>query len=134
MREKSGPTIKISPEELAELKARIEKLEAKLERKEMAKERETKIKAEIKSFIKEMSQKPSFAPPVQTRDEAKEIEKFSRPEQVGALVNLAFEKGISYAVKVAMELQNPAILDEFHDTLVDKYYQYLVEQNVIKPF
>jgi hypothetical protein len=75
---------------------------------------------------------PSFAPPSKVRDEAREIEKFSRPEQVGALISLALEKGILYAVSVAKNLKNPAILDEFHDVLVDKYFQILLEKRVIK--
>lgn len=125
--------IEIPKEELEELKERVKKLEAQLEKEKIPEEKAKIVKKEIGDFIKEMGKTPSFAPPLKLRDEAKEIEKFSRPEQVGALISLVFEKGLKYAVEVAKELNNPAILDEFHDTLVDKYYQVLIEEHVIEP-
>ena len=35
-------------------------------------------------------------------------------------------------ISVANDIDNPAILDEFHDTLVDRYYQELVDKKIIK--
>jgi len=117
--------------ELEKLRKRIEKLEGKIEKKEK-KERERIIKEEIKKYIKASQKTPSFAPPAKLRDEAQEIEKFSRPEQVGALISLVFEKGLAYAVSVAQNLKNPAVLDEFHDTLVDCYYEILLKEGILK--
>jgi len=117
--------------EIGEIKERIEKLGTQLE-KVGEKEKEKIIKQTIEDYIKEIQKIPSFSPPSQIRDEAKEIEKFSRPEQVGALVSLALEKGLQYAISVAKNLKNPAILDEFHDVIVDRYFEILVEQHVIK--
>ena len=51
---------------------------------------------------------------------------------MGALVSLVFEKGLDAAVSVAKQLENPAILDEFHDILADRYYKELVEKKIIK--
>jgi len=48
------------------------------------------------------------------------------------LVTLVSEKGLNEAISVALALDNPAILDEFHDTLVDHYYQVLVEKEIVK--
>lgn len=124
----------ISREEIKVLKERIERLEAQIEKEKIPEKKEEIVKREIKTYLKELQKTPSFAPPVATRDEVKEIEKFSRGEQVGALISLAFEKGLPKAVSIAKALKNPAILDEFHDTLVDLYYQTLVEKGIIKPF
>jgi len=129
---KENLKIEISQRELQELKRKIEELESKLQKENNKGKKEMLVKEKIKEYIKETQKKPSFAPPLKLRDEAKEIEKFSAPEQVGALISLAFEKGIHYAISVAKNLKNPAILDEFHDVLVDKYFQILVEKRVIR--
>ena len=47
--------------------------------------------------------------------------------------SLVFEKGLDAAVSVAKQLENPAILDEFHDILADRYYKELVDKKIIKP-
>jgi len=49
------------------------------------------------------------------------------------LVNLVFEEGLEKAISLARKLNNPAVLDEFHDVLVDNYYNFLVEKKIIKP-
>ncbi|PJE64894.1 MAG: hypothetical protein COU90_00030 [Candidatus Ryanbacteria bacterium CG10_big_fil_rev_8_21_14_0_10_43_42] len=53
-------------------------------------------------------------------------------EQISALVEIALSKGVSAAVKVARELKNPHLLDDFHDALVDEYYDKLVKAREIK--
>jgi hypothetical protein len=90
------------------------------------------VKQEIKSYLRELQQTPAFASPPTTRDEAKEIAKFEPSQQVGALVSLVFQKGLPQAISVVRALNNPAILDEFHDTLVDHYYKILLEKKILK--
>jgi sugar-specific transcriptional regulator TrmB len=126
------PKIEISELELKELKGRIEKLESQLEREKTKEGKEKIIKERIREYFKEVQKTPTFAPSSKVRDEAKEIERFSKSEQVGALVSLALEKGLDYAISVAKNLKNPAILDEFHDVIADRYFQILVEKRVIK--
>jgi glutamyl-tRNA reductase len=121
----------IFTKDIERLRKRIERLAPKIEKKQ-AKEIEKIIREEIKNYLKEIQKTPHFAPPTKVRDEAKEIEKFSKTEQVGALISLTFEKGLSYAVSVAKSLKNPAILDEFHDTLVDCYYEVLIKEGILK--
>ena len=53
-------------------------------------------------------------------------------EQVLALVEIALAKGVVDAVKVARQLKNPHLLDDFHDALVDEYYDKLVGAREIK--
>ncbi len=118
--------------EIEELKKRIEKLEARLERKKIPEEREKIIKQEIKAYLQRIQKMPSFAAPRTARDEAKEIAVLPPSQQVGALISLVFEKSLKEAISIARTLNNPAILDEFHDILVDRYYQTLVEKGILK--
>jgi len=120
--------------EIKILKERIEKLEVQLKKEKeiVPEEKEKMVKQKIKSYLQEIQQTPVFAPPPATRDEAKEIAKFEPSQQVGVLVSLVFEKGLPEAISVARALDNPAILDEFHDSLVDRYYETLIEKGILK--
>jgi len=120
------------PEVIEELKERLEKLESQLKRERIPEEKEKMVKQEIKSYLQELQQTPTFASPTATRDEAEEIAKFEPDQQVGSLISLVFEKGLPEAISVARALDNPAILDEFHDTLVDRYYEILLEKKILK--
>jgi len=118
--------------EVKELKTRIEKMEAKIAKEKVPEKKEAIIKEEIRAYLQELQKTPSFALPSSARDETEEIKEFSRGEQVGTLISLVFEKGLKEAVSVARALNNPAILDEFHDTLIDLYYNMLLEKGVLK--
>jgi len=141
MVEEQYPTSEIKPEkeipaaeypEIKELKERLEKLEAQLKKERVSEEKEKMVKQEIKNYLQELQRMPTFAPPPTTRDEAEEIAKFEPDQQIGSLISLVFEKGLPEAISVARALDNPAILDEFHDTLVDHYYQVLLEKKILK--
>lgn len=119
--------------EIEVLRERVEKLEVRLEKEAIPEEKEKMVKQEIKEYLQELQQTPATAAPVATRDEADEIKKFPASQQVGVLISLVFEKGLSEAIAVAKNLNNPAILDEFHDVLVDRYYRTLIEKKIIKP-
>ena len=118
--------------QIKELQAKVEKLEGQLEHEQSAEKKEQIVKDEIKNYLQELQQTPPSAAPVATRDESEEISKFPANQQVGALLSLVFEKGLEQAVAVAKSLGNPAIMDEFHDLLVDQYYEELLKQKIIK--
>jgi len=130
--EKKEEALKIEFSEIEKLKERIQEIESQV-LKAKPESREKLIKEEIRKYLEELQETPSFAPPTNVRDEAKEISKFPPSQQVGALISLVFEKGLKEAISVARQLQNPAILDEFHDTLVDQFYEKLVKEKIIKP-
>lgn len=123
---------KIEYPEIQEFKERLERLEAKIEKEKTPIEKEKIIKQEIKQYLQELQKTPSFALPPITRDEIEEISKFEPSQQVGCLISLVFEKGLTKAISLARALDNPAILDEFHDTLVDRYYEMLIEKKILK--
>ncbi len=118
--------------EVVELRERLKKLETKLGKESTSQEKERLTKQEIKAYLQELQQVPLPPTSTKTRDEADEIKSFEPSQQVGALVTLVSEKSLNEAISVALALNNPAILDEFHDTLVDHYYQILVEKEIVK--
>lgn len=130
--EKIPKTENLKNPELLEIEERIKKIKPQIEKEKFPSDRETLIKNEIKKYLQEIQKTPDFAPPVSTRDEVKEISRLEPSQQVGALVSLVFEKGLLKTVSLALALDNPAILDEFHDLLVDRYYQMLVEKGILK--
>jgi len=123
---------KIEQLEIKELKERLEKLEFQLEKEKIPERKEKIVKQEIKSYLQELQKSPSFTPPLTTQDEAKEIAKFELNQQVGALISLVFTKGLPQTISIANALNNPAVLDEFHDILIDRYYQTLIEKGILK--
>ena len=48
------------------------------------------------------------------------------------LVNIAFSSGIESAVAKARKMNDPYILDAFHDLLVDRLYKELVKRGKLK--
>jgi len=112
--------------EIATLKTRLAQLEYRQTPEKTELSKETVIRQEIKDYIKEAQEISPVNSPRTTRDEAKEIAQFEPSQQLGALIDIALQKGMSHAVSVAKDLNNPAILDELHDTLVDQYYDKLL--------
>ncbi len=118
-------------QELAEKKQELEK------RKEIRPEREM-----IKEAIKEKTEKPqpssgkiqkkTLPPKKASTKKAKQIKEEKKERQIKLLTDLAFEKGVTHATEVARKLDDAYILDEFHDSLTDELYNYLVEQQKLK--
>ena len=48
--------------------------------------------------------------------------------QIEVLVELAFKEGLSKAIEEAKKLDDPFLLDKFHDTLANELYQELIEK------
>ena len=53
-------------------------------------------------------------------------------EKLQHLVNLAFEQGLLMAIDHARKMNDPYLLDAFHDVLADKLYQELVAQHKLE--
>lgn len=58
-------------------------------------------------------------------------EKQHAPE-IEALIQIAFDKGITKAIEEAKAKNDPHLLDDFHDAIIDRFYQKLVEAGKIK--
>lgn len=99
---------------------------------ELSKEKEREI---LKEVTGERIQKAQPLPPGQQKvvaQKVQQIRKQPKERQIQLLIELAFEKGIIQAVEVAKQLDNPYLLDEFHDALVDQLYNKLVEMGKLK--
>ncbi len=53
-------------------------------------------------------------------------------DKIQELVNIAFNQSIEEAVKTVSKLNNPALIDAFHDVLVDQLYNTLLERGKLK--
>ena len=52
-----------------------------------------------------------------------------RKEQLNLLVGIALSESISLAASLASQLDNPYLIDELHDVLVDNFYEELSKRN-----
>lgn len=100
--------------------------------REIIPEREVEEKPEIISEEKkeEIVEKPIIKEEIVK--EAKEIKALDKENQVKTLCDLALQKGLDYSIKVARSLNNAYVLDEFHDTLIDKLREQLIKKGKLK--
>lgn len=142
------PDLLSTEEEVKKLREELAKKEA-----ELAKMREERPKVEIPPIVKkeipkekekiekvvERPVKPLKAPPkavklpfkIQDEELIRDLQHvmaLEKPKQVKMLVYLAFKKGVNHAASIALQLKDPYLLDEFHDTLVDQLYDLLVKR------
>lgn len=65
--------------------------------------------------------------PADVKADAERVKGIEKNQQIKNLVDLAFVKGAAHATEVVRNLDNPYLIDEFHDTLVDQMRQKLIE-------
>jgi hypothetical protein len=113
---------------------KIKKAEAlkKSEIKELGPEKEKEILKEALSQHIERIQSITPAQQQAITRAAQQIKDQPKERQIQLLINLAFEKSVIEAIEVAKGLDNPYLIDELHDTLVDKLYNKLVEEGKLK--
>lgn len=120
-----------------EIKWLEQRLEAK--RHELGASTEAKPEKElVKDIIKEELAPPQapLPPPAPLNPGAAGDVEFEEEKEhsviVDDLVNDALTNGIAHALKMAEALKNPHLLDDFHDTLADKYYDKLLASRKLK--
>lgn len=100
------------------------------ERKEGAAEKEESY-SKILSKIK--AQAPAADDATVTGDAQAVSEEDNVEAKINSLVNLAMQKGIPHAVKVARHLEDNYVLDEMHDRLLaDELHDALVAKGLLK--
>lgn len=112
-------------EEYEKIKEAVEK-EKDLERQ---KEKQRPATAEEKPLFRRQAAQAQL----KTKKTAGKAKDPDVSHQIAVLVSLAFDKGIYQAVKKAQNLNNPYLLDRFHDTLVNELYDQLVKHKKVKP-
>jgi hypothetical protein len=119
-----------SAAEMVDNKAKtLEFKEEKLEKKEGAVEKEaaySKILSKVKTTATSADKSIS--------DDAKSTNAEKNAEsKIEKLVQLAMQKGVIHAVKVARHLDNNYVLDEFHDRLmVEELHDALIKRGLIR--
>ncbi len=104
--------------------------EGVVERKEGAVEKDDAY-AKIVSKIQSPSPQTTAADVTQDADQAGKL--MDAQSRINNLVDVAMQKGVLHAVKVAKHLDDNYILDEFHDRLVaDELHDALMEKGLIK--
>lgn len=86
------------------------------------------IKSEGKKEEKEKKKEINIARRIKISD----LEKMSKESQIKTLCDIALEEGINPAIDMAKKLNNPYVLDELHDVLVDKLYKELIEKGKLE--
>lgn len=119
----------LTPEQLHNRAKEIyeQKMEIKKEQGPEISEEERKIREEIAEMLK-------TPPPAHIQDEvSEEVQKLLTLDdqaQIAELIKLVFTKDIIFALKVLRGMQNPAVVDAFHDLLAqDQLYYKLLKQN-----
>jgi len=107
----------------------------KLTAKEKTPEKQVESGAAIKT--KESLPAPSVPPPSsKPLPKAGLIEadfiNLDEDQKLKILIDLALEKSVDEAIKMAQATDNAHLVDKLHDTLKDEYYQQLLEKKKIK--
>lgn len=100
--------------------------------KELSPEKEKEILKEALSQHIERIQPITRAQQQTITQAAQQIKDQPKERQIQLLINLAFEKSVIEAIEVARGLDNPYLVDELHDTLIDELYNKLVEEGKLE--
>ncbi|MFH1129262.1 MAG: hypothetical protein V1686_00800 [Patescibacteria group bacterium] len=63
---------------------------------------------------------------------AQKLKDEPKERQIQLLTQMAVDKGVIEAVNIARNLDNPYLLDAFHDALIDHFYNQLIEKGKLK--
>ena len=84
------------------------------------------------SSLSALQSSSAASPLAQVKEKAGELKRYEKTQQLKGLIDIAFQKGISYAVDVVKEMDNPFLMDELHDVLVDELHKELVERGKLE--
>lgn len=99
-------------------------------RKEEVKEREAKEK--IKEFVKNLSEEIKNIPQVQREVEIHKENLGEVSNILAQAVYLALEEGLLEGLIFIKKLNNPYLLDAFHDLLAGHFFEALLRHNKLK--
>jgi len=93
-----------------------------------------KQKEILKDVVYEKVMNAQYTPIQQqaVQQQTQKLKDEPKERQIELLIQMAFDKSVVEAVGVAKGLDNPYLLDAFHDALVDKLYNKLIEQGKLK--
>lgn len=74
----------------------------------------------------------SLPQPTEVKADTEKFKGVEKNQQLKGLVDLAFTKGVAHATEVVRNLDNPYLMDEFHDTLIDEFHKKLVDEGKLE--
>jgi len=126
----------VAQQEIAELEQKLaEKKKELIEKNEPERHNRELIKEIIKEKIEIPKLPKTKTAPLSQKlviKKVKQLKTEKKERQIELLTDLALERGVIHAAEVAKKLDSPYILDEFHDSLVDELYDYLMKQGKLK--
>lgn len=127
------PTIE---QEIAQLEKQIQEKKASLGQKAETKEEMPAEKEILREVVGEKIQQQAPAYQVQAKSDDKTSGvSYLLPElkeKIQELINIVFNKSLNEGISEAVKSQNPALIDAFHDVLVDELYDALVERKKLE--
>jgi len=131
----TGATIE---QEIAQLEKQLQEKKANLEQqpeqKELPSDKET-----LREVVGEKIQQhaPTYIPkpvsPQAQTDGGASYLVGELKDKVQELVNHVFQNSLEQGIKEAVKSNNPALIDAFHDVLVDQLYDALLERKKVDP-
>ena len=130
----SGVTIE---QEIAQLEKQLQEKKANLEQqpehKELLPDREI-----LREVVGEKIQQnaPAYLPKPATQTQTDDSASYlvgEMKEKIQELVNHVFQNSLEQGIKEAVKSNNPALIDAFHDVLVDQLYDALLERKKVDP-
>lgn len=98
-----------------------------IEQKRIPVEEEEAIEKQLRKEIEAMQLSPELQEEALVK--AKKIEFLGEKEKLEQLMKIAKERGLEFAVKVAKDMNDPYILDIFHDILAKEgFYKKFLKQ------
>ena len=128
-----NPTLE---QEIADIEQRLAEKKAELGKEEVGAALKEQVQEKVPEYLPRPSaeiepqriEQPSPTLPAQPIAEPPSYFSEELKSKVQELVNMAFAKSIEEAVKEASKSNNPALIDAFHDVLVDQLYNTLIER------
>ncbi|TSC75187.1 MAG: Uncharacterized protein G01um101444_33 [Parcubacteria group bacterium Gr01-1014_44] len=116
----------ILEQEIADIEQKLVEKKAELNKDEVHIVVKEKIQEKVPEYqsVAPATPSPTAQAPSYLSDELK--------DKIQELVNIAFTQSIEEAVKTVTKLNNPALIDAFHDVLVDQLYNTLIERGKLK--
>jgi len=128
--------------EIASLEEKLKEKRAALGHNERGPEAITNDKEIIRDIITDQIQDVTLKAPIEPSagPAVPPIQNIPTPDSsadpvaghVQVLVQIALGKGIKEAIEAAVQTNNPALIDAFHDTLVDQLYDELVARKKVE--
>lgn len=128
----SGATIE---QEIAQLEKQLQEKKAGLEQQSEQKE-SPPDKEMLREVIGEKIQQnaPAYVPKSSQGAQTDDLSSIPAElkDKIQELVNHVFQNSLEQGIKEAVKSKNPALLDAFHDVLVDQLYDALVERKKVE--